>query len=36
MLEGKNMWQPMNSYIDVHNDFHLHDEFTTAKNHLYH
>jgi len=26
----------MNSYIDVHNDFHLHDEFTTAKNHLYH
>lgn len=36
MLEGKNMWQPMNSCIDAHIDFHLHDEFTAAKSHLYH
>jgi len=26
----------MNSYIDAHIDFHLHDEFTAAKSHLYH
>jgi hypothetical protein len=36
MLEGKNIWQPMNSYIDAHIDFHVHNEFTATKNRLCH